>query len=68
MQEILFMVEEAAEGGYIARAIGQSIFTEADTMEELRSSTLEAIACHYDDEQAPQIVRLHIVREELLKA
>ena len=55
MSEIIFLVEEAAEGGYIARALGQSIFTEADTLEQLR----DAVRCHFDDGAAPQIIRSH---------
>lgn len=68
MNELLFLVEEAAEGGYVARAASQSIFTEADTLEELRQNIREAVDCHFDEGQAPKIIRLHIVREEILKA
>ncbi|MCC6579475.1 MAG: 2-oxoisovalerate dehydrogenase [Phycisphaeraceae bacterium] len=66
MSEILFLVEEAPEGGYIARAAGQAIFTEADTLEELRRNVREAVECHFDDGQAPAVIRLHIVHEEIL--
>jgi predicted RNase H-like HicB family nuclease len=68
MSEIIFLVEEAAEGGFTARAAGDSIFTEADTLEELRKNVREAVECHYDDGQAPKVIRLHIVREEILTA
>ncbi len=67
MLEIIFWVEEAPEGGYTARALGEAIFTEADTWEELRHSVREAVACHFDD-NAPQVIRLHVVREEVLSA
>jgi len=67
MTEILFTVEEAPEGGFIASAVGYSIITEADTLEELRSNVREAVECHFDDGQAPKLIRLHIVRDEVLK-
>ncbi len=66
MNEIIFLVEESPEGGYVARALGQSIFTEADTLEELRENVREAVDCHFEGGQRPQIVRLHFVREEVL--
>ncbi len=66
MTEIIFLVEDAPEGGYTARARGQSIFTEADTLEELRANVRDAVACHFDDGAAPRLIRLHYVREEVL--
>lgn len=66
MTEILFTVEEAPEGGLAARAVGHSIFTEADTPEELREYVRETVECHFDEGQAPQLIRLHIVRDEVL--
>lgn len=47
MTEILFIVEESSEGGYEARAVGQSIFTEGETIEELKNNVKEAIRCHF---------------------
>lgn len=64
--EIIFSVQEAPEGGFVARALGQSIFTEADTMDELRAQVREAVTCHFDDGKAPRVIRLHFVREEVL--
>ncbi len=66
MSEISFLVEESPEGGLTARALGESIFTEADTLDELRTQVREAVACHYENHQAPAIIRLHIVRDEIL--
>jgi hypothetical protein len=63
IKEIIFMVEEDPEGGYTARALGYSIFTEAETLEELKESIKDAIKCHFDEE-LPKIIRLHIVKEE----
>ena len=66
MNEIIFVVEEAAEGGYVARALGQSIFTEADDLSSLHEQVRDAIRCHFDEGQAPRIIRLHFVREEVI--
>jgi predicted RNase H-like HicB family nuclease len=68
MSEIIFLVEEADEGGYTANAVNESIFTEGDTLDELRRNVREAVECHFEDGQAPKVIRLHIVREEILKA
>lgn len=64
MNELIFMVEEAPEGGYTARALGASIYTDADTIEELHEQIRDAVHCHYDEGQGPKIIRLHFVREE----
>jgi hypothetical protein len=68
MSEVVFVVEVAPEGGYIARALGESIFTEADTEAELRVAVQEAVHCHFDDGKSPKVIRLHSVRDELLAA
>ena len=69
MSEIVFVVEEAAEGGYTARALGEAIFTEADTLPELRTRVQDAVHCHFADAaRAPKLIRLHIVRDEVLPA
>ncbi|MDD2920819.1 MAG: hypothetical protein PHQ36_00910 [Anaerolineales bacterium] len=68
MNEIIFLVEESVEGGYLARALGFSIFTEADTWDELKEAVQEAVRCHFDEGQHPQVIRLHIVREEVMAA
>jgi hypothetical protein len=51
MTELIFLVEEAPEGGFTARALGESIFTEADTVPELHEMIRDAVACHFDAEQ-----------------
>jgi hypothetical protein len=66
MTEIIFVVEDAPEGGLIARALGESIFTEAETVEELKINVKEAVECHFDAESMPKIIRLHMVKEELI--
>ena len=64
--EIIFVVQESPEGGFTAHAVGCSIFTEGDTLDALRASVREAVACHYADGNRPQVIRLRIVREEVL--
>ena len=66
MTEIVFIVESAPEGGFIARALGESIFTEADTEAELRMAVQDAVHCHFDEGTLPKVIRLHFVRDELL--
>jgi len=59
-------VEEAPEGGFTARALGYSIFTEAETLPRLREQVRDAVQCHFDKGKAPKVIRLHFVREEVL--
>jgi hypothetical protein len=68
MNEIIFLVEEAPEGGYTARALSTAIFTEADKAEALYDQIRDAVHCHFDEEQAPKLIRLHFVREEVIAA
>ncbi len=67
MKEIIFVVEESEDGGLIAKALGVSIFTEAESLEQLRTSVKEAVKCHFDDD-IQKVVRLHIVKEEVFAA
>lgn len=64
--EIMFLVEESIEGGFIAKALGEPIFTEADTMEQLREMIKDAVVCHFDEGKAPKIIRLHYVKDEMI--
>ena len=68
MRELIFVVKEAPEGGYTANALGESIFTEAETLEALRIQVRDAVRCHFDEGKTPRIIRLHFVREEVLAA
>lgn len=68
MKEIIFVVEEAPEGGYVARALSQSIRTEADDLVGLRSTVREAVRCHFEEAERPAIIRLHFTREEVIAA
>lgn len=67
MNEIIFVVEESDEGGLTAKALGVSIFTEGENLEELRIAVKEAVKCHFDDE-TQRIIRLHMVKEEVFAA
>ena len=64
--ELIFLVEDAMEGGYTARALGESIFTEGETIEELKNNIREATICHFDDDKRPKVIRLHYVKDELI--
>ena len=66
MNELIFVVEEAPEGGVTARALGESIFTEADTLNELHAKVRDAVRCHFDEGKHPKVVRLHHIREEVI--
>ncbi|MGF1584063.1 MAG: type II toxin-antitoxin system HicB family antitoxin [Bacteroidales bacterium] len=67
MNEIIFIVEESPEGGYEAKALGYSIFTEGDTIEDIKQNIKDAIRCHFED-NAPKIVRMHYIKEEVFSA
>lgn len=66
--EIIFLIEETSEGGYTARVLGQSIFTEADDLENLRQQICGAVHCHFDEGETPEVIRMHFVREEVIRA
>jgi hypothetical protein len=66
VNELIFLVEESQEGGYEARALGHSIFTQAESVDELRLMVEDAVRCHFDAPDVPKVVRLHFVRDEVL--
>jgi predicted RNase H-like HicB family nuclease len=66
MSEIIFIVEKADEGGFTAKALDHSIFTEGETIEELKENIKDAVKCHFDKKEIPHIARLHIVEDELM--
>jgi len=67
MSEIVFLVEEDPDGGLTARALGESIFTQADDLEALKDAVRDAIRCHFEDEGSrPRVIRLHSVRDEVI--
>lgn len=68
MNELIFLVEEAPEGGYTARALGESIFTEGDSLDDLRQQVRDAVRCHFEEQKRPSIIRLHYIHEEIIAA
>jgi hypothetical protein len=58
MSEVIFLVEDAPEGGYVARAVGVAIFTQAKDLDELQERVRDAVRCHFDEGSAPKRVRL----------
>ena len=69
LEEVVFLVEEAPEGGYTARALGTSIVTEADDLEALWRQVIDAVRCHVaDGPHRPRLIRLHLVKDEVLTA
>ena len=66
MNEVFFEVRESPEGGYEARALGASIYTEGDDLEDIRRNISEAVACHFDTNDLPKWIHLTFVREEVL--
>lgn len=66
MSEIIFLVEPDPEGGYTAQGLGHSIFTEADTWDELKMAVQDAVRCHFEEDELPAMVRLHIVQDEVV--
>ena len=66
MNEVIFLVEDSIEGGYEARALGKSIFTEGETLDVLKENIKKAVRCHFDEGTIPSIIRLHYVKEEMI--
>jgi hypothetical protein len=66
LEEIIFEVTEEPEGGYCARALGESIFTQAEDLEALKEAVRDAVVCHFDEGQAPRLIRLHLVKDYLV--
>jgi len=59
MSEIVFVIQRAPEGGFTATALGESIFTEADTEAQLRIAVKDAVHCHFDERMSPKNIQLH---------
>lgn len=68
MTELVFLVEEAPEGGYVARATGVSIVTEAEDLPHLRTAVRDAVRCHFAPNDLPKLLRLHLVHDEVIAA
>ena len=66
MKELVFNVSREEEGGFSASAVGENIFTQADTWEELRQMAVEATKCHFVQSEPPARIRLHVVADDVL--
>ena len=64
--EVIFISEESLEGGYEARALGHSIFTQAESVQALRDAVRDAVVCHFEETDRPRVIRLHLVKDELI--
>ena len=64
--EITFQVRQSPEGGFEARALGHSIFTEGDDWEHLKSMLRDAVLCRFDEEDTPRLIHIHLVRDEVI--
>ena len=67
-KEIIFLVGEDTEGGFTAKALDHAIFTEADSLEELKAMVQDAVRCHFEEIEKPPVIRLHIVKDEVIPA
>jgi hypothetical protein len=66
VNEITFVVEDSPEGGYLARALGVSIYTQADSVAALHACVRDAVRCHLEADDVPKLIRLHFVRDEVI--
>ncbi len=64
MNEISFIVNQSPEGNYLAKAIGFAIFTEANSIEELKLMLGDAVRCHFTGGEFPKLIRMHFIHEE----
>ena len=64
--EVIFEVTESDEGGYEARALGHSIFTQGENWSDLKDMARDAVLCHFGERDAPRVIRLHLVRDEAI--
>jgi hypothetical protein len=63
-KEIIFLIEESLDGGFEAKAVGYSIFTEGETEDDIRKNILEAVHCHFDETEMPSFINIRFLREE----
>lgn len=68
MSEVIFLVEDAPEGGYTARAVSAAIFAQAKDLDELQERVRDAVRCHFDEGSAPKLIRLHFVKDVVIAA
>ena len=66
MTELVFEITQEADGGFVAECLSEGMFTQANTWEELRRNVQEAVNAYFFDGSKPQVIRLHLVRDEVL--
>jgi len=64
MKELVFLVEESQDGGYYARAVNHSIVTQGETIAELKTMISDAVRCHFDEAEMPDLIHMHVTHEE----
>ena len=65
-KEIVFLVEESLDGGYEAKAAGFPIFTQGETIEEIKKNIQDAVRCHFEDNEMPSLIYIRFLKEELI--
>lgn len=65
-KELIFIVEDSEEGGYTAKALEHAIFTEAESINELKNNIKEAVKCHFEENDLPLLIRLHYTKDEVM--
>jgi len=63
--EIIFEVTESLDGGFEAKALGYSIYTQCDEYDDLEMTLREAVECHFEEENKPKIIRIHFIKDEV---
>ena len=66
INEIIFTVTESLDGGYEAKAIGHSIYTQCDEYNELPAILRDAVKCHFNEGELPSVIRIHLVKDEVI--
>ena len=62
----MFSITQEADGGFVAECLSEDIFTQGDTWDELRKNVREAVRAYFFDQVKPSLIRLHLVRDEVL--
>jgi hypothetical protein len=65
MNELIFIVEESLDGGYEARSVGASVFTQGDDISDLKKQINDAVNCHFEEDKLPKIIQLHYTKDEV---
>ena len=66
VNEIIFTVTESLDGGYEAKAMGHSIYTQCDGYDELSAILRDAVRCHFNEDELPSLIRIHLVKDEVV--